>query len=511
MIRDLSGTGDLAREADVLVVGAGTAGLAMAVRLAQAGRRVVCLESGGREQVDETHPLNATEQTGTRYAGADHGRFRCLGGTSTRWGGALIPFQRDDTERAGWPIRAEELARWVDPVERLFGLTPGPYEEPAVFGGGDYLARLAKWPPFRNRNVFNLLEKQATATDGPEIWLHATACEFGIEDGALRRVVARAPDGSRLEVRARTVVLAAGAIETTRLLLLADRQNGGVVDGGHGLLGRHFHDHLSTVVADLSVRDRKAMNRIAGFRFEAGGAMRNVRFELAPGSPLRESIPPCFAHIAFDDTSGGGFDALRDVFRQLQRRRLPGPATLARLAAGAPWLTRAVWWRFAEKRLLYPAGAGLELHMVIEQEPAAQNRIALSDAQVDAYGQPLARIDWDVRAADVSAMQRATDRFEAAWNASRLAPLARIARRDEAAVEAAMRAGGGIYHPGGSTRMGTSAADGVVDADLRLFAAPNVRVVSTSVLPTGGGGNPTMTLMMLALRCVDQLGAEGAR
>ena len=65
----------------------------------------------------------------------------------------------------------------------------------------------------------------------------------------------------------------------------------------------------------------------------------------------------------------------------------------------------------------------------------------------------------------------------------------------------------GLY----STRMGRDAASGVIDRDLRLFAMPQVQLLSTAAFPTGGGANPTMTLFLLALRCVAQHLSDTAR
>jgi choline dehydrogenase-like flavoprotein len=59
--------------------------------------------------------------------------------------------------------------------------------------------------------------------------------------------------------------------------------------------------------------------------------------------------------------------------------------------------------------------------------------------------------------------------------------------------------------PGGSTRFGISSQDAVVDRDLRLFRVPNASVIATSIMPTGGGANPMMMVMMLALRYVDRI------
>lgn len=512
MLHDLIGrSGRTSLEADVHVVGGGIAGLLAATRLAKAGRKVIVTESGGLHQEAETHDLNEVVHLASTYQGAEHGRFRCLGGTSTRWGGAMIPFLPSDLVGEGartWPVTLGEIAPYREEVEAIFQLPPGPYDRPdlaAPLNGQPptHLPRLAKWPSFPRRNVARLLEAAIRDPAGPEIWLNATATAFRLgADGRLEAVHAEAPDGSTLAIRARETIIAAGAIESTRLLLLADRQHDGRLFAPHDILGRYFHDHLSVRVGTVVPTDRRAMNRLAGFRFEGGG-MRNLRFEPAETPAVRARVPAGFAHIVIGSEKGGGFDLLRDLLRQLQKRKPPRPATLLGLAGALPWLARALWWRQVEGRLLYPPRAVLELHMVIEQVPQAANRVSLSDTRVDRYGQPLAAIDWSVGPVDAANLAAATTAFASFWGGSTLSRLGSLALMEEAAAAAALTEGGGIYHPGGSTRMGTRPADGVVDRDLRSFAVPNLTVVSTSTFPSGGGANPTMTMMMFALRAAD--------
>jgi choline dehydrogenase-like flavoprotein len=109
------------RSVDVLVIGAGPVGLVTAVTMAQRGLSVLCLESGGMQQDADEHPLNEVIHTGLHYDGAAHGRFRCLGGTSTRWGGAMIPLQHADVEHADWPIAHDDIVRFLPDVEALSG------------------------------------------------------------------------------------------------------------------------------------------------------------------------------------------------------------------------------------------------------------------------------------------------------------------------------------------------------------------------------------------------------
>lgn len=495
---------------DVLIVGAGIAGLLAGERLTRAGKRVIVLESGAREQTADTHPLNEVVCPAATYTGASSGGFRCLGGTSTRWGGAMIPFQPADLDPALWPLALDDLLPWLGEVEGIFHLPSGSYELPGLIDPQDggtptHVARLGKWPGFANRNVAQLLRSRIESAQGPEIWLDANVTGFTPGEG--RRVAAltaRAPSGRTASFVAGEVILCAGAIESTRLLLLLDRACDQRLLAPHDVIGRYFHDHLSARTAAIVPRDRKRLNRTAGFRFEQGG-MRNLRFELSRDPAMRLGSVPQFTHVGFAADEDGGFAALRDMLRGVQQRRLPAPATIGRLLASAPWLARAAWWRFAEQRVLYPADAGIEAVTVIEQQPVSANRITLSPGRRDMHGVPLAVIDWRIGEDDRHAMIAAGRHFARAWQASNLEALGEIRPDPESAVLAALEECGGIYHPGGSTRMATSASGGVVDRDLRVFGLDNLSVFSTSTFPSGGGANPTMMMIMAALRACDRI------
>ena len=516
MIRDLRASPGSSNRAnaDVLVIGAGIAGLLLATRLRQAGRRVLVAESGGLTQTGETHPLNRVEQLGDDYLGAEHGRFRCLGGTSTRWGGAMLPFQPSDLTLAThpssprWPIELEELTAYQGEIETLFRLGDGPYDFPEVMGGAaqpaPFLGRLAKWPPFRIRNVATLLAGEIHGERGPEIWLNASATGFAFDAGGrLASVQLRSDNGATLDVSAGETVIAAGAIESTRLLLLADRQNDDRIFAPDNVLGRYFYDHLSLASARIVDFQRREMNRLFGWRFERG-LMRSLRFE--PSAALRSArqLPPAFVHIKFFSERPGGFLVLRDIYQKLQKRERPGIKDAASLLLALPWLVRAVWWRAVEHRLLFADDGELEVHVVIEQEPHRDNRILLSSTERDPFDAPLAAIDWRVRDQDAAMLVAMTAEFMSAWGGS-LAPLGRLRLQLPDDVRKALAVGGGVYHPGGSIRMGRTASEGVLDGELRTFRVPNLSVVATAAFPTGGGANPTMMLMMAALRAADRI------
>lgn len=355
MIRDLAEHSGNAKRAacDVLIVGAGIAGLLMATRLRRAGLKVVVVESGGWTQLEDTHPLNEVVQVGQPYSGADHGRFRCLGGTSTRWGGAMIPFSPEDMgpHTSGWDITwgmsYDDVVHYLPEIEQLFRLPAGDYNAPELHdmnngSAPEFSPRLAKWPAFRRRNVATLLNAELRNDGGLEIWLNATVTELTFDAGGLMTgVKARSLTGGTLSVAAKTTVIAAGAIESTRLLLIADADHDNRIFMPDDVLGKHFYDHLSAPVANVIPADRSTLNKLTGFRFEHGG-MRNLRFELTGAARRRHKLPAAFTHISFSTEASGGFDALRNVLRAIQRRSMPNSDDMISLFRGSKWLARAL-------------------------------------------------------------------------------------------------------------------------------------------------------------------------
>ena len=100
------------------------------------------------------------------------------------------------------------------------------------------------------------------------------------------------------QLQTREVVFAAGAIESTRRLLLSYRQHDDRLFEPHGILGGYFYNHLSVPTSRVFARDARRLNQTTGFRFE-GKTMRNLRFE--PSFELRKqhALPTGFAHISF--------------------------------------------------------------------------------------------------------------------------------------------------------------------------------------------------------------------
>jgi choline dehydrogenase-like flavoprotein len=490
----------------------------VAVRLARRGRSVAVVESGRANFDAAIHELNAIDDSAGRYTRALTGRYRGLGGSSTRWGGRMIPMTpadagpRPHVRLPGWPLPIGELDRYDDELETLFATGHDSYDaidqrafyapagfpnDPQTFG-----ARWAKCPSFRNSHLGVLLRQELETNPGLTVLLGATVCDFELdrERGRLQAVEARDFAGNRATVRAPEFIIAAGTIETTRLLLLLDRLAEGRAFRRTTPLGCYFQDHLKAEIATIDRRDAAATNRLFGYRF-VNSVRRDLHLELAPAAQREDRVSSAFAYLSMD-LSGSPLAAVRQLAHGMQRRQLD-LAELGRAGRDLGLVAQAAYWRVRHSQLFVPPGIAFRLMICVEQLPHRANRISLSD-QLDRLGVPQVRLDWAPRATEERTFRSAIDRLGRYWRLAgldRLCPLVWNAITDPAATVIA--AAEACAHPSGTTRMGTDPRKSVVGPDLRCHDLPNVAVASASVFPAAGSANPTFTIMRLAMRLAD--------
>ncbi|MFC5861196.1 hypothetical protein ACFPT7_02700 [Acidicapsa dinghuensis] len=104
---------------------------------------------------------------GTRHLGTTEGRFRTLGGSSTRWGGQLLPYTDEVFQPpAGllserWPITSADIGGYYQEIQDIFGVGSLPFTEalltalghsPSPFSS-DIRVRYSKWRRSRNAGL----------------------------------------------------------------------------------------------------------------------------------------------------------------------------------------------------------------------------------------------------------------------------------------------------------------------------------------------------------------------
>ena len=187
------------KRADLCIIGAGAAGLALAVELANSGLQVVILESGGWEHEERTQDLYSTIQSGMPFHSALGGRFRIFGGSTTRWGGQSLPLTdldfetREWVQHSGWPISREQLGSYYDRANRFLGVDTIDYHDDTAkllktkrleFEDKTLDYHYSKWAPQPDlRKVYrSLLER----SENIDVVLHANLRELELEEEQVR-------------------------------------------------------------------------------------------------------------------------------------------------------------------------------------------------------------------------------------------------------------------------------------------------------------------------------------
>ena len=502
---------------DICIVGGGPAGIALALELAAPRCSVILLESGGLQTESATRELNRAEIVGHHYAGAWHGRARVLGGATTLWGGQALPLTPTDlthrpwVSHSGWPIDWTELARWYPRAggflgvddrsdEELFGLLgvrPPPFDPTRV------RYHFSKWCPMPDMAQRHGAALRTSA--GLQVVLHANVVELGLAESgeALRHVNARTLGGRTLRVGARQFVLAAGGLESARLLLSASDRTPEGIGNAHGLVGRFLQDHPGARIGTLIPRDGDRVQRLFNV-FHRNGQKYSVRCSAAPALQRERSMLNASAAVMFEVGPDSPFAAARDAYHLIRRGQVGAPLArrLVRAALGAPELLRPVFERYVRGRNWTPR-AVMGVYISLEQQPSPDSRLRLAPAR-DALGSRMLEIDWRIGERTMHACREYANELADQFRAADLGELAldRWVTDDASEWEPYL---GDHYHHLGATRMGSTPRDSVVDAHCRVHGMANLHVASTSVFPTGGHSNPTLTLLALCYRLSDRL------
>lgn len=512
------------REAQVCIIGSGTAGIFLANLLCKQGIGVIMLDAGEEPCKSPLDSEEQCEQRGLLYRGADSGRAFGLGGTSTLWGGQMIPLSRSDFESRplvnfdSWPIDYAEVAKYFDVVAREVGLggiaDRGATAEHVVreMKFPSFLAmeenfelRLSSWIPFGQRN-FALAHKELLKQNtNLELWLNSpvvSICESGQNSGHINEVVAKSTNGRTLIVRPELVVVSAGALESTRLLLAYDHATGGAITQGGAPLGRYFADHLSVPCARFKCRDWKKFNQQVAPIFDRG-LMRTPRLELSKSAQEEHKLSSAFAHITFSTKGQTGFDLVRSILRRRQGEQVHLKITPGLFISAIKDIASMAYWRYFYNRLWIPREAELTLQVDIEQLPNRESRLYLSD-EFDRLKRRRLIIDWQITPDDVKVVRQVADLAIAEWKNSSLHECAEIGLEIPEALDS-FTTPYDVYHPTGTLRMGKTSEDSVVDGNMRLWAADNCYVTTTAVFPSSGSANPGMTHLALTARLADHI------
>lgn len=534
---------------DLCIVGAGPAGISIAREFIGTELKVCLVESGGIAPSAAVQNLARGDTVGDPIHAPDTVCRRVVGGNATAWhvqigrgrlGVRYMPLDEMDFEQrpgmafSGWPFGRSALLPFYARAQAVcqsgpFAYEPDPWEsrdarrlptdatvlETTMFQFGPAAAfhRQYRDELVRSQNVRLLLQTSAV-----EI-------ETGPDATAATRILCVGPGGRRLRISARAFVLATGGFENARLLLMSDKRDPRGLGNRHDVVGRYFHDHPLVFGGFFTPHDRILFDRTALYDLRQVHGFPVMGHLKLSNAVSREYGLPNLSACLFPRPDGGQTEAVlafQDLLLGLRARRKPDNAAhlLRRAARHADAVAMASALRLRSRRLICTFAKGgwsasarngrryrtFHVFHQIEQTPDPANRVTLGPRR-DALGCPTLEVHWRWSAGDAERVGRAQALMAAELNRAGLGAF-EIARKDG---QPDILRPSGTHHLMGTTRMHADPRLGVVDADCRVHGMENLFVAGSSVFPTGGYANPTLTIVALALRLADHLKARLAR
>jgi len=487
MILDGNGRDGETFEADVCVVGAGAAGLTLALDLAGRGVSVVLVESGGLEFQQRSHDLLDVELSGQSTEGLFRiSRERFFGGTTNHWGGEcrpLSPFEFQHhpwVPHSGWPISRADLDPYYVKAARLLGLPGverhynaqalGVADRPRLVAqsGTSMVTTMPNPVPAKYLRMGRSRREEVETSPQVQCLLNTTIVQIH-PDKSGDRIVSlegKTYEQGTLHFKARDYVLCTSAIENARLLLASDKVVAGGLGNAHDLVGRFFMIHVPNGFGRLLPRDPKAPLTQEEFLSDK----YSVGWAVSPQAREKHQLQGFLAWFIRND----------------QAEPLPHEAAIEDLmhAPAGPEVDLAAMRR-----------RGILVNW--EQSPNPDSRVMLS-GRPDALGVRKPVVHLDVTLQDLSRAQRS---FELLASDIARSGHGRLYFTDITGMP--ILGGGG--HQMGTTRMADDPRHGVTDANGRVHSLENLFIGGSSLFPTAGWQHPTFTIIALALRQADFL------
>lgn len=493
-------------EGDICIIGAGAAGISMALEWIDTPYKVILLEGGGFEYDDRVQELYDGKTTGQHYYPLKACRLHYFGGTTGHWSGFCSTFdpidfkKRDWVPESGWPITRADLEPFYPRAQKNLDL--GAYNYDLKYWQKSHPLFIPLLPD--DKVIWNKMWQFSPPTRFGEkykdtivnaknihLYTYANVTDITANENVsqIKEVTVKNYAGKEHKVRAKIFVLACCAIQNARVLLASNKQASKGLGNDHDLVGRNFMEHVEINSGELWL---EKPNPLDLYRINFG--VTKVRAELA----VTEQ-------------------------QQTENRILNGTLSLTPLAIAKNMKPMIDLWssddprksldnlrKGGEKENEVPQNAksninkSYQLFTRIEQAPNPESRVTL-ETEKDSLGVPRATLHWVLTPLEKRSIRKI---HELLGQQVGLAGVGRVRMMEYLQNEndpSWPEFTGGGWHHMGTTRMSDDPKKGVVDANCKIHGISNLYVAGSSCFTTAAACNPTLTLTALSIRLSDHL------
>lgn len=502
-------------DTDICVIGAGAAGIAIAREfLTSSSIRVLLVESGGFNLESATDSLSEGESVGLAHTGLTLGRSRLLGGTTRLWAGQCTPLDDIDFEArawvpySGWPINKADLDPYYRRAESFFNISDQIYNEhiwqqfsiqPPEIDKCKLGYKFTIYTPTPDSG--KTYKDEFKKSPNVQILLHANVTKIQANESGsqVEHIDIRALNGKTGRISAKAFVLCCGGVENARLLLLSDG-----LGNDRDLVGRFFQEHPNCDSADVQADTPLNIQEPYSLLFKKKFGYF-PKIHLSPELQRQQQLLNCTSNLVFELNVNSGVGVAQQIYRSLKKGKLPEKDLIwesRHLVAEFGNVSSMLYRRYVRGRSPASPPVRIWLQTHGEQAPNRESRITLSSKR-DPLGLNMAQVDWRLTDLDKRTAEIMAKTVEAEF--ARL-KLAQVNVRDW--LTNANDWGNNFhdsYHHIGTTRMAADPNSGVVDSNCQVHGVDKLFIAGSSVFPTSGYSNPTLTIVALAIRLADCL------
>lgn len=462
---------------DVCICGAGPAGITAARVLAKQGKHVAIFEGGGLEYSEISENLYEGKSIGLQYwDGVRANRLRYFGGTSNHWAGRCAVFDQVDFEQReylglpGWPITRDDVFHSFDSACSILDISKDAFHNSQKLdwkGNNFRLSESTLSPPTRFGTKYYPELNNSSRID---VYINANLTNINLNNDldAATSFEVRNYANHKFFFSANNYVIALGSIENARMLLNCDKQIPNGIGNQNDMVGRCFMEHFNIEFGRFLSDDSPIWQKSSIELNPSANMIRKLQIGNGVLSFARNATPVSYGRL-----------------KELKRTIREGVCKSESLTG------------LSRHFLDFDCPGDGVIFSMIEQSPNLKSRVFLG-SELDMFGMRRVKLDWQVNAADYKTIR--TLGLEVAKEMARTGT-ARVQLADYILDESKTISEFGQHaHQMGTTRMSEDPKYGVTDKNLKIHGFKNVYVAGSSVFPTGGGTNPTLTIVMLAER-----------
>ena len=500
-------------EGDICIVGAGAAGISIALEFLNSPYKVILLEGGGFEYEERMQALYDGKITGQNYYPIRSSELHYFGGTTGHWGGMCSLFdpiafeKRDWVNKSGWPITQKTLLPYYDRAHSNLDLDVNEFDLAYWQKKDPTLVTL----PFDEEEVWTKIWKFSPPTHfgkkykdtivkakNIHLYTYANVVDITTNDSIsmVNNVTIKNYTGKTQRVTAKYFILACAGIQNARVLLAANKQAKNGLGNDNDLVGRYFMEHAEIKSAELWLNQKSDLNLYMW-------AAPRVQGEIAIMPKKQAEYQILNGIVSFTPLEyAKKMPSYIEVWINADPRINEAQAESARAKSRGTRMEK-----FMEKfktKASKDQHRSFQMTIRLEQAPNPDSRVTLSEEK-DELGVPRAELHWALTAQEKRSMRKI---YEIIGQQAGTSGLGRVKLMEELWDEkddTMPKTTSGGWHHMGTTRMSDDPKNGVVDADCKIHGIQNLFIAGSSCFTTGGGVNPTFTIVALSIRLADHV------